>query len=79
MEYRDEAIRAFEHDVQNRTLKLNVEYRNGTLGHATLADPTTDEDVVKTLIADGLLLVEKRREKRLLKLVSTTVDNRPLD
>lgn len=70
-EYKDEAIRALDNDVQNRTLNLNVEYRQGTLSYATLVDPSSnDEDIAKTLILEGLLLCENRREKRLQKLVS---------
>nr|QBI71268.1 ebna2 binding protein P100 [Carausius morosus] len=68
-EYRDEAVRAFANDTMNRTLHLNVEYKVGSLQHVTLVDPSTEEDVVKALIADGLLMCESRREKRLQKLV----------
>ncbi|KAJ9587387.1 hypothetical protein L9F63_019088 [Diploptera punctata] len=70
-EYKEEAIRQFGQDVQNRNLNLNVEYRVGTLSYATLVDPSSnDDDIAKTLIVDGLLLCENRREKRLQKLVS---------
>lgn len=43
---------------------------NGSLPLATLEDPATKVDVGKALIEDGLLLAEKRRERRLNKLVS---------
>ncbi|PSN44950.1 Nuclease domain-containing protein 1 [Blattella germanica] len=70
-EYKEEAVKTFEQDVQNRTLNLNVEYRVGSLSYATLVDPSSsDEDIAKTLILEGLLLCENRREKRLQKLVS---------
>ena len=68
---KDEAIRAFQQDYQDRTFNLNVEYRVGNISYATLVDPNdNDEDVGKMLIREGLLLCEKRREKRLQKLVS---------
>lgn len=38
--------------------------------YVTLTDPDTKLDVGKGLVSDGILLVEKRREKRLNKLVS---------
>lgn len=38
--------------------------------YATLTDPATSTDVGRALVADGILLVEKRREKKLKSLVS---------
>lgn len=38
--------------------------------YATLTDPATSTDVGRALVADGILLVEKRREKKLKPLVS---------
>nr|QBI71280.1 ebna2 binding protein P100 [Orthoderella ornata] len=70
-EYRDLAVRTFAEDVQNRQLNLNIEYRVGNLPYATLIDPNhDDEDIAKTLITEGYLLVENRREKRLQRLVA---------
>jgi len=70
-EYKEEAIRVLYEDVENRTLNLNVEYRQGTVPYASLIDTSNnDEDIAKTLIRDGLLLLENRREKKLQKLVS---------
>jgi hypothetical protein len=69
-EYKEEAIRTLENDVQNRSLNLNVEYRQGNVAYATLVDTANnDEDIAKTLIQEGLLMFENRREKRLQKLV----------
>jgi hypothetical protein len=69
-EYKEEVIRALENDVQNRALNLNVEYRQGNVSYATLVDAASnDEDIAKTLILEGLLMFENRREKRLQKLV----------
>lgn len=69
-EYKDEAIRLLNEEVENRSLNLNVEYRQGNISYATLVDTSNnDEDIAKTLIRDGLLLLENRREKKLQKLV----------
>jgi len=70
-EYKDEAIQVLKVDVENRPWNLNVEYRQGTVSYATLVDTSNDDgDVAKSLIRDGLLLLENRREKKLQKLVS---------
>ncbi|XP_034254497.1 staphylococcal nuclease domain-containing protein 1 [Thrips palmi] len=68
-DYSEEAISTFRSDVLDRTLLLNVEV-NGSLPLATLEDPTTKVDIGKALIEDGLLLAEKRRERRLTKLLN---------
>lgn len=68
-EDKNEAIKEFAADALNRPLLLNIEYRVNGFPHATLTDGSTNLDVVKALITDGLLLVEKRREKRLAKLI----------
>lgn len=72
-EYKLEAIKAFADDTLNRDLLLNVEYRISNAPFVTLTDPATNVDVVKVLVTDGLLLVEKRRERKLQKLVSVVV------
>lgn len=70
-EDRNEAFRELHQDTFNRELLLNVEYRVSGFPHATLSvDGTTSQDIVKNLVADGILLVEKRRERKLAKLVS---------
>jgi staphylococcal nuclease domain-containing protein 1 len=69
-EYKEEAIRVLYEDVENRSLDLNIEYRQGNVPYATLVDTgSNDEDIAKTLIREGLLLLENRREKKLQKLV----------
>lgn len=77
-EYKEEVIRALDNDVQNRTLNLNVEYRQGNVSYATLVDAANnDEDIAKTLILEGLLMFENRREKRLQKLVRISLYSWP--
>jgi hypothetical protein len=69
-EYKEEAIRVLYEDVENRPLNLNIEYRQGNVSYATLVDTSnSDEDIAKSLIREGLLLLENRREKKLQKLV----------
>ena len=36
----------------------------------TLSNPESKQDIAAALISDGVLMVERRREKRLQKLVS---------
>lgn len=67
-DYSEEAISTFRSDVLDRTLLLNMEV-NASPPLATLEDPTSKVDVGKALIEDGLLLAEKRKERRLAKLV----------
>jgi hypothetical protein len=67
---KDDAIRAFQNDVQNQTLNLNVEYRVGNVSYVTLVDTTNNEDIARNLILDGFLMLDNRKEKRLQKLVS---------
>lgn len=68
-EDKNEAFRELAVDTLNRNLLLNVEYRVSGFPHATLTDETTSQDIVKGLVGEGLLLVEKRRERKLAKLV----------
>lgn len=70
-EYAELAVKYMRDDTANRTLNLNIEYRiPGSPPAVTLTDPSKKEDLAKLLIADGVLLVENRRERRLHKLVS---------
>ncbi|XP_060573863.1 staphylococcal nuclease domain-containing protein 1-like [Ruditapes philippinarum] len=61
---------AFFNDVLNRQLMLNVEHRIGGCECVTLCDPESKEDVAKSLVSGGLLLVEQRKEKRFAKMIS---------
>lgn len=48
---------------------MNVEYKVGGLEYVSLVNSETKEDVVQKLVSSGFLLVERRREKRLVKFV----------
>lgn len=69
-EDKDVAVRAFAQDTLNRNVNLNVEYKLNNVAYASLHDQSTNADIGKNLIADGLLLVEKRRERKLQQLVT---------
>nr|CAG4638262.1 EOG090X01F7 [Cyclestheria hislopi] len=69
-----EAIAAFNEDTMNRQLLLNVEYKSTVECVSLLTNESDSEqrkDVARELIADGLLCLENRREKRLQKLVAS--------
>lgn len=65
------AVDAFKEDVLDKILLLNVEYKlSNNITAVTLAHASTNYDIGKGLISDGLLHVQKHRDKRLTKLVS---------
>jgi len=71
-----EAVAAFTEDTMNRELLLNVEYK-GDKDCVTLmsneSDAASRKDIARELIADGLVCVDNRRERRLQKLVGEYV------
>jgi len=66
-----ETVRAFSEDTMNKTCLINTEYRVGGLEFVSVLLSDSKEDVVKGLVADGLLHAEKRKEKRLQKIVKS--------
>ncbi|XP_013099705.2 staphylococcal nuclease domain-containing protein 1 [Stomoxys calcitrans] len=69
-EDKEEALRAFAEDVLNRKVQINIELKSGTgPALATIHDPTTNIDIGKQLVSDGLVLVEKRGERKLRELI----------
>jgi len=64
-----DAVETLERDIMNRQIMINFEYKVGNQQHVTAAFPDTKEDVAQSLVSEGYLLVEKRPEKRLQKLV----------
>ncbi|XP_045509641.1 staphylococcal nuclease domain-containing protein 1 [Colias croceus] len=67
-EDRLEAVRAFSLDTLNKKLLLNVEIR-GSPPAVTLVDPTTNSDLGRNLIKEGLALLEPLRDYRLAALM----------
>lgn len=67
-DHREVAIKALTQDMLNQTLLLNVEIRSH-IPEVTLMD-TSNNDIVKNLISEGLLMVPSRTDRRLLKIVN---------
>lgn len=61
---------ALFNDIMNKQLSLNVEYKVGSLEFVSLQYQDSKEDVAKTLVSEGMLLVETRREKRLATMAA---------
>lgn len=56
----------------DKILLLNTEFKlNSSVTAVTLVDSSTNDDIAKGLISDGLLLVQNQRDRRLTKLVSS--------
>jgi len=70
-EAKQDAIDALTHDTLNKQFLLNVEYKNAATECVSLSIPDTKDDVAQSLLADGLVLMELRKERRLAKLVAT--------
>lgn len=63
-------MQAFKEDVLDRMLLMNIEYKLGNnVTAVTLAHASTVYDIGKGLISDGLVHVQKHRDRRLVKLV----------
>lgn len=68
-DFAHEAIDALKQDTCEANFLLNVEYRVGGTEYVSLVDEIKKTDVAQTLVKEGLLLVENRKERRLQKLV----------
>ena len=53
---------------------MNVEYRVTGAPFATFTDPSSNEDLGKNLVSDGLMMVDKKGGRRLAKLVNEYVE-----
>jgi len=68
-EYAADAINALRQDTAEGKFLLNIEYKIGNLGYVTLVDETTKDDLGESLVKEGILLVDNRKERRLQKLM----------
>jgi len=59
----------FAQQALNQEFSLNVEYKVNNQDFVTLSNPDKKRDLAATLLTLGVALVDKRREKRLQKLV----------
>ncbi|XP_065837499.1 staphylococcal nuclease domain-containing protein 1-like [Oscarella lobularis] len=73
-EWVSEATSALQTSVLNSNVKINVEYKVGAQEFVTVTNTEDETDVGKALVAGGLLQVEKRKERRLAKLVDEYLD-----
>lgn len=69
-EYLEVLLKYLREDTSVNKLLLNVEYKLPGLPPAATLVTETHDDILKSLVTEGLLLVENRREHRLAKLVS---------
>ncbi|KAL5238927.1 hypothetical protein ACI65C_006337 [Semiaphis heraclei] len=73
-EYQEDAIAAVRDEFINQTININEEYNYNNLTHITVKDADKKNDLVKKLIEEGFLLVERRREKYLQKLLTEYIE-----
>lgn len=66
-----DVVDALFKDILNQTMLLNMEYKGtGVPDHASLKHAAEgEEDVIASLVSEGFLTVDPRKEKRLLKMV----------
>ncbi|XP_005100071.2 staphylococcal nuclease domain-containing protein 1 [Aplysia californica] len=69
---KQDAVDALFNDILNRTMLLNIEYRGGSgvPDFASIKHAESEDDVVTSLVTEGFLTVDPRKEKRLAKMVS---------
>ncbi len=73
-DYNAQGLQAMREDLLDRPLNMNVEYRNLGVAYVSLHDPEGPKDqtdLIKNLIADGMLLVDRKGGRRMAKLVSS--------
>ncbi|XP_042886728.1 staphylococcal nuclease domain-containing protein 1-like isoform X2 [Penaeus japonicus] len=69
-DFLEDALAAFMSEVMDREVLINREYRISGAEYITIQRSDTKADVAKTLLSQGLLLLDERRDKRLQSLVS---------
>merc|ERR1712142_256544 len=73
-EYAALGLDALKEDLMDKTVKLNVEYKLGSVSYVSIVDKASDQDIGKNLIAEGLLMAEKRGGRRVSKLVDSYLE-----
>lgn len=54
-----------------REVLVNREYRNGGLEYVSIQRADTKADIARTILAQGLMLLDERKEKKMQSLVSS--------
>lgn len=70
-DFLEEGLAAFMTEVMDREVLINREYRMANADYVSIQRSDNKSDVAKTLLSQGLVLLEERKEKRLQSLVST--------
>jgi staphylococcal nuclease domain-containing protein 1 len=73
-EYQEDSIAVVRDEFINKTININEEYTYDNLTHVTVKDADKKEDLVKKLVEEGFLLVERRRERYLQKLLTEYIE-----
>ena len=73
-DYAASGLQALKEDLLDREVKLNTEFKVGTLGYVTAYDASTNIDIGKALVNDGLMMVEKKGGQRLAKVVNSYIE-----
>ena len=73
-DYAEAGLKAIKEDMLDRKVKLNVEYKIGSLEYVTVVDAATNDDIGKNLVMDGLMMVEKKGGRRLAKVVNSYIE-----
>lgn len=69
-EYVEDAVATLMNEVMDKEILVNREYRNGNIEHCSMQRSDTKADIVKTLLSQGLLLLDARKDSRFSKLMS---------
>ncbi|XP_050421861.1 staphylococcal nuclease domain-containing protein 1-like [Adelges cooleyi] len=73
-EYQEDSILVVREEFINKTININEEYTYDNLTHVTVKDADKKEDLVKKLVEEGFLLVDRRRERYLQKLLTEYIE-----
>jgi len=68
-EYLEDAVARLMEEVMKGEVLCNTEYKNGGVEFVSLQRKDTSEDVAASLLRQGLLLVEERRDRRMAALL----------
>ena len=73
-DYAASGLQAIKDDMLYSKVKINVEYKVGSLEYITVVDAANNEDIGKNLVLDGLMMVEKKGGRRLAKVVNSFIE-----
>uniref|UniRef100_A0A2S2Q6G9 Staphylococcal nuclease domain-containing protein 1 n=1 Tax=Sipha flava TaxID=143950 RepID=A0A2S2Q6G9_9HEMI len=73
-EYQEDSILEVREEFINKTININEEYTYDNITHITVKDTDKKEDLVKKLVEEGFLLVDRRRERYLQKLLTEYIE-----